>query len=206
VIKDEFPMGFQYDIQATIPQHPEGDSLQLTRARPSAAQLPESRPKLMIRLSRMARLLRWLWVWYFVLGIARGAEGTETQELSHQIVQEIERDLKQGKFEEALREAEKQVALDANNALAHTYLGMAALHMNLPDRAIAAFERSIAINPQDPRAHLNLALLYASRNDLRRAIASYETGLKLDPQNSVASLITESSSCTSGDFLKQLRL
>lgn len=180
-------MRFQCAIQTAIPQHPECDNLELIQAQTGPARLPESQPSPMFRLSRMQRVLCALWFWYFVLGIASGgAESTESQGLSPQVVQEIERNLKEGEFEEALRQAEKQVGLDANNALAHTYLGMAALHLNLPDRAITAFERSIAINPQDPRAHLNLALLYASKNDLSRAIASYETGLRLEPQNSSA--------------------
>lgn len=112
--------------------------------------------------------------------------GAASQELTAPSLEEIELDLKQGRFRPALEKAQKLASLRPKNALAFTYLGMASLHLNLAEQALQAFERSALLDPKDARPLLNLALLHATRNDFDKAIENYQKALALEPDNRTA--------------------
>lgn len=109
-----------------------------------------------------------------------------SQEITAPSPREIELDLKEGRFHLALEKSQRLATLQPKNALAFTYLGMASLHLNLPQQALQAFERSTVLDPKDTRPLLNLALLHARRNDFDKAIENYQKVLALEPENRTA--------------------
>jgi len=101
-------------------------------------------------------------------------------------IQKIERSLKENRPQDAQADAQGWVAMQPNDPLAWTYLGMANARLQAIPQAIDAFERAISLAPADARPYLNLALLYAETNQLDKSIALYQTGLALDNRNSMA--------------------
>jgi tetratricopeptide (TPR) repeat protein len=130
--------------------------------------------------------------------LASGQVSSETR----RGIEEVEADLRQGRFDAALTKARALTQAEPRNALAFTFLGMASLHLNQLDQARSAFERSIQLDAADPRPHLNLALLYASGNQLDKAIHSYQQGLALDHRNPTAHYNLGRLLLTSGRFVE----
>jgi tetratricopeptide (TPR) repeat protein len=90
---------------------------------------------------------------------------------------------RQGNPFEAKKLYEQAAATDANNYLAHYYLGQFLFVEGDVNSALKSFQTSISLKPDIARSHLSLALLYERIGDENQAVASYETAIKLNPRN-----------------------
>jgi TolB-like protein/class 3 adenylate cyclase/Flp pilus assembly protein TadD len=77
--------------------------------------------------------------------------------------------------------AERAVAMDDNEALAHCALGVILLWNRQHERALAETERSVALSPNFSHAHLAKAHTLAYMGDGQRAIETLDSYRRLDP-------------------------
>ncbi len=75
-----------------------------------------------------------------------------------------------GKFDEAIREYEKYLALDPENFVARANLGAALAHQGKYAEAIEEYERALKIRPGNPQVELNLALAHYKAMQLSEAV------------------------------------
>jgi tetratricopeptide (TPR) repeat protein len=85
----------------------------------------------------------------------------------------------QGHFDQA-------IALDPNDAPAHSNLGAAYAEQGRSDEAIAALQQAIALDPKLALAHSNLGLAYAEQGRYDEAIAALQQAIALDPKLALA--------------------
>jgi tetratricopeptide (TPR) repeat protein len=92
-------------------------------------------------------------------------------------------DARQGKgqFDDAVRDYQKALQLEPNNARVH--YGMGKIYYNekqLYHEAVAEYQKAIALEPAFLEAHLSLAELYEEKGLYKEAIARYDHVLSLD--------------------------
>lgn len=75
-----------------------------------------------------------------------------------------------GRLEDSRKDAEKTIALEPRHFGALSGLGMIALRLEQPDRALEAFEKALAIHPHLPAAKSQVDALRAARRPRERAI------------------------------------
>lgn len=75
-----------------------------------------------------------------------------------------------GRMEDARKDAEKTLALEPRHFGALSGLGMIALRLEQPDKALDAFEKALAIHPHMPGAKAQVEALRAQRRPRERAI------------------------------------
>ena len=76
-------------------------------------------------------------------------------------------------FEKAQAVFERQLAVDADNAMLHFGLGRAQLENKLVDAAIASLERALKID-RKLNAHYRLGIAYQTKGDKPKAIAAFQ--------------------------------
>jgi len=90
-------------------------------------------------------------------------------------------------FEEAIKFADKAIALDANNPIAWAVKGIAGDTgdflgiTNEGNDNIGFVKKAISLNPSDALCHAYLAHVFASRGDIQNGIISYRRSLDLNP-------------------------
>ncbi len=92
----------------------------------------------------------------------------------------------QGKFEQAVAEFEKAIALDPNDANAQRNLGTAYGEQGKWEESLAAYERAVEINPNFGEAYGDMAAAYFNLGKLAEAIAAGEKGIELAPDYATA--------------------
>lgn len=75
-----------------------------------------------------------------------------------------------GRMEDSRKDAEKTVELEPRHFGALSGLGMIALRLEQPDRALEAFEKALAVHPHLPAAKAQVEALRAQRRRTERAI------------------------------------
>lgn len=75
-----------------------------------------------------------------------------------------------GRMEDSRKDAEKTIALEPRHFGALSGLGMIALRLEQPERALDAFEKALAIHPHLPAAKAQIDALRAQRRSRERAI------------------------------------
>lgn len=89
--------------------------------------------------------------------------------------------MKQKKYDEALRAAEKAKSLSPMESDPHVALGFVLLRMKNIDAAAAAFADAIRLTPNSARAHLGAAIVKVFEDDYDDAMVLCELALDLDP-------------------------
>ena len=89
-------------------------------------------------------------------------------------------------LEQAAAAAEKALALDARDPVAHFAVGRVHIFKHAHDNGIAEMETALDLNPNSDRAHycLGLALLYAGRPD--ESIPHLESAIRLNPRSPIS--------------------
>ena len=91
---------------------------------------------------------------------------------------------------EALNEAErlanKALALDSNNATAHSVLADVYLNRQQYDLALAEDNRAIALNPNDAWSHAARGGVLVYAGDPEEAVKSFEIAMRLNPAMELA--------------------
>jgi tetratricopeptide (TPR) repeat protein len=93
---------------------------------------------------------------------------------------------KQGRFEEAIREFQITLKLNANHAKAHNNLGVIYNYQGRLGNAIKEFQSALAINPNDANVHYNLGIAFGRSYLLDDAVGEFQTALKLNPNDANA--------------------
>ena len=86
-----------------------------------------------------------------------------------------------GRYDAAIAEFKKAIAINPNDAYAHYNLGVAYRANEMYDAAIAEYKKAIAINPNDAYAHYNLGVIYGSRKMWDEVITELKKVIDLDP-------------------------
>jgi len=86
-------------------------------------------------------------------------------------------------LEKALKDFHEALAINENDAIAHSYLG--AFHESAGDIQMAYQEylRALELDPLDYGTHIKLGLLYHSQNNLEKTYEHYAKALEIDPLN-----------------------
>ena len=90
--------------------------------------------------------------------------------------------LNAGRYDEALAEFQKAIALDPNYEKARYGIGRVYLHSKRYTDAINAFEELIKSNPNYKEAHHGLGLAYFKSGDNNKATAAANAALRIDPR------------------------
>lgn len=88
----------------------------------------------------------------------------------------------QKRFDEALREYQKVLALDANFAEAYSGMGFVYWKTGQIDDAIDAFQKALARNNHLLQAHAVMGILLSQRGRTTEAITHYKQAIDIDPQ------------------------
>ena len=86
------------------------------------------------------------------------------------------------RFEDAARLLESAISVNANQATAHTNLGLALQSLERTEDALASFERAIALRPEYPEAHFNRGNALRNIHQPTEALNSYERAIALQPE------------------------
>ncbi|HXG57524.1 MAG TPA: sulfatase-like hydrolase/transferase [Thermoanaerobaculia bacterium] len=87
-----------------------------------------------------------------------------------------------GRGGDAVRQFERVLDLDPNNAPALQNLGIAALQRNDVRSALTYLDRALELNPRLPLALNTLGVVYARTNDFPRAIDAWSRAVEIDPR------------------------
>lgn len=93
---------------------------------------------------------------------------------------------RQRRFESAVEEYKKALAVNPRYADIRNHLGMALYALSRYDEAIEEFNHAIAINQKYIEAYVNLAIAYRDNGDAELAREHFERATELDPGNVVA--------------------
>ncbi len=85
------------------------------------------------------------------------------------------------RYDEAIIEFKKALAINSNLADPHKGLGNAYFEKGMFDEAIVVFKKSIAINPNLSDNHNNLGMAYYAKGLLDKAISEYTEAIAIEP-------------------------
>jgi tetratricopeptide (TPR) repeat protein len=105
-----------------------------------------------------------------------------------------------GKYNEAVGEWKKALALNPGEAGVHLNLGVALARGGKSDEAIGEYRKALELDPNDPETHYRLGMSLADGGKFNEAVASYEKGLSLSPKDA-----SPSDLATVYDFLGRAR-
>lgn len=88
----------------------------------------------------------------------------------------------------AMKEFEKAIELDPDNAITHYGIGIGILYYNMEmyDEAIAEFRKAIAINPDYAAAHVDLGATYFQKGMIGESIEEYKKAIEIDSNDMFA--------------------
>ncbi|MBS1871921.1 MAG: tetratricopeptide repeat protein [Acidobacteria bacterium] len=98
----------------------------------------------------------------------------------YRMIDEAEANLEKRQFGAAVREFERAVAVNPNEAVVRNSLGLALARAGRRDDAMEQFRKAIALTPDYPEPYSNLATAFAGAGNLPAAVDNYEKALKLD--------------------------
>ncbi len=94
--------------------------------------------------------------------------------------------LDKGKYDDAIADYDKAIALGPNVAIAYTNRGLAYGQKREVDRAIADYTKAIAIDPNFVLAYALRGGAYYVKGEVDRAIADYTKAIALNPKDAAA--------------------
>ncbi len=93
---------------------------------------------------------------------------------------------KSGRFDEAIADFEKTIALDPSRNKAYNNLGVLYLNAGLFDKSIECFNKSIAINPKDVESYNNRGAFYAYTGQYEKALEDFSKTIELKKDDAAA--------------------
>jgi len=88
-----------------------------------------------------------------------------------------------GQTDEAVAVYREALALEPDNATAHSNLGNSLAVLGQTDQAISALERAIRLQPDFAKAHNKLGVLWFKKRQWKRAIASFKRAVAFHPDD-----------------------
>lgn len=89
----------------------------------------------------------------------------------------------QQKYDEALIEIEKSIAINSSYAQAHSLKGLCLASKEDYAKALIAYNHAIAINPNEPWYYFNRAIAYVKLNNLNEALKDFDNFLENNPDH-----------------------
>jgi tetratricopeptide (TPR) repeat protein len=104
-------------------------------------------------------------------------------ELAYVLAKKAENDdtLNEGKFDEAISEYQKAIAINSKYAMAYNNLGVIREELGNLDEAISEYQNAITADPKYALAHNNLGLILENRNKFDDAVREYREAVANDP-------------------------
>lgn len=96
-------------------------------------------------------------------------------------LEEATKNLREGKFKQALNEYQAIVAADPQNALAFQGLGYAFCQLKRYDEAITAYRKALELNPRLAISHTHLGNIHYLRRQFPESEKEYRQAIELDP-------------------------
>lgn len=93
---------------------------------------------------------------------------------------------KSGRFDEAIADFEKTIALDPSRNKAYNNLGVLYLNAGLFDKSIEYLDKSIAIDPAYAESYNNRGVSYARTGQNERALADFNKAIQLQKDDGTA--------------------
>lgn len=88
--------------------------------------------------------------------------------------------IRAGRYEEAIRNLEKAIAIQPKYAYAQYSLGLALYHQGNIEKATRRFLKTLELDPSFFRAHYNLGLIYYRQGRHTEAVRHYRSALRLE--------------------------
>jgi len=89
--------------------------------------------------------------------------------------------LQEGKFDQAVSEFGKAIAINPRDPRFHLSLGAAHFSLGETEKAIADYERSLEAKPDAPETHVNLAMAWKRLGKEDSAVDAYKKAIRLKP-------------------------
>jgi len=90
------------------------------------------------------------------------------------------------KYDEAIADGMKAIALDPTYADAHYNLGNAYRGKGESEQAIQSYSQAVSLDPTNADAYINRGLTYGDVGKYEEAVVDFERALQLNPQDAVA--------------------
>ena len=94
--------------------------------------------------------------------------------------------MKSHKYESAVSEWHKALAVAPQEPRAHNGMGVALVETGKIDEAIAHYREAVALSPQYAEAYNNLGDALAHKDAIKEAVAQFEKAVQLDPAYTIA--------------------
>lgn len=88
-----------------------------------------------------------------------------------------------GKYEEAIKNINKAISINSNQAIFYSNLGMAQDALGNEDESMESFRKALEINPSYDKAylaHYNLGVYYMDRGKIKEALEHYNKAIELN--------------------------
>ncbi|MCX6354764.1 MAG: tetratricopeptide repeat protein [Candidatus Aureabacteria bacterium] len=109
--------------------------------------------------------------------------GSQENAPTGSLLKEGEKILRQKKFDEAITQFNKVLALDPKNAIAYNDIGLCLYGQNKLDPAIESFKKAVELDPGLSSTYYNLGLCYASKKQWDLAVIEYKKAIKDNPKH-----------------------
>jgi tetratricopeptide (TPR) repeat protein len=86
-----------------------------------------------------------------------------------------------GRYERAIEEFRKTIAIDPSHARAYNKLGSVYFNLGMLDEARGYQERALALDPDFEGAHYELALVFKKLGDMEKARHHWKEYLRIEP-------------------------
>jgi len=90
------------------------------------------------------------------------------------------------KFVLSVKDFDKGIVADKNNADLHSEKGVTLFHQSLTFEALAEMNRAVEIEPNNPYRYSSRAYIKNALKDVAGAITDYEKAIELDPEDAIA--------------------
>ena len=91
--------------------------------------------------------------------------------------------LDKGKYDDAIADYDRAIALDPKDATAYTNRGVAYGRKGRVNRAIADYDKAIALDANVALAYTNRGVAYGRKGWVDRAIADFSKALEINPSD-----------------------
>ncbi len=89
-----------------------------------------------------------------------------------------------GRFDEALREFDRGIAIGPPSSFSHDGKGRVLLELGRPEEALQEFKAGINLEPKNAQFHCHLGMAYGRMGKTREALSEVQEGVRLDPDYS----------------------
>ncbi|MCI0623584.1 MAG: rhomboid family intramembrane serine protease [Acidobacteria bacterium] len=89
--------------------------------------------------------------------------------------------LHEGKFDQAVSEFCKAIAINSGDARFHLSLGAAHFSLGETEKAIAEYEQSLKLKPDAAETYVNLAIAWKRKGSEDKAVTAYRQAIRLKP-------------------------